>query len=66
MSATHVPVHTTRNYHPTPLEVIIRPDLKRLHGWAFVASPNYFCATAEQLRDLANAFHDMADQIERD
>ena len=61
--ATHIPVHTTRNYHPDALKVVVRKDLQRA-GWAFVAAPQFFCADAEKLRTLADALHDMADQLD--
>lgn len=63
--ATHVPVYTARNYHPDALKVVVRRDLQRT-GWAFIASPSYFCADAKQLRHLADAMHDMADTLDGD
>lgn len=60
----NIPVSTTKGYYQNSLHVTIRRDFDRGTGWAFVAAPQYFCANTTQLRDLADAFHDMADHIE--
>lgn len=62
--ATHIHVSNVSAYVPDALKVIIRRDLKRDHGWAFIAAPPQFVADAEQLRTLADALHDWADQLD--
>lgn len=59
----NIPVSTVKGYHQNSLHVAIRRDLNRGTGWAFVTAPQYFCADVTQLRVLADAFHDMADQL---
>lgn len=64
MSVTRIAVTHVGTYSSNSgLGVVIRRDLKR-DGWAFVAAPPQFVADADQLRHLADAMHDMADQIE--
>lgn len=65
MTATRIPVTHVGTYINSGLGVVIRRDLKREDGWAFVAAPPQFVADAGQLRDLADAFHDLADKIDR-
>lgn len=60
----NIPVSTPKGYYQNSLHVSIRRDFKRDTGWAFVTAPQYFCANTAQLRDLADAFHEMADQID--
>ena len=64
MSATRIPVTHVGTYRNSGLGVTIRRDLKRDHEWAFVAAPPQFVADADQLRQLADAMHDLADQLD--
>lgn len=64
MTATRIPVTHVGTYSNIGLGVVLRRDLKRDYGWAFVAAPPQFVADPAQLRDLADAMHDLADQIE--
>lgn len=65
MSATRIPVTHVGTYRNSGLGVVIRRDIKRDHGWAYINAPPQFVADPAQLRHLADAMHDLADQIER-
>lgn len=62
--ATRIPVTHAGTYRPDAFAVLVRKDKKRTHGYAYISSPHFYCADAEQLRQLADTLHDMADQIE--
>ena len=61
--ANPVPVTRVSDYAQDDLKVFIRQDLRRTR-FAFIAAPPQFVADAEQLRTLADALHDMADQLD--
>ena len=62
--ANPVPVTRVSDYAQDDLKVFFRRDLRRTR-FAFIAAPPQFVADPAQLRHLADAMHDLADQIER-